>query len=178
MQQDIWSHLAADLGMRQDRLFRLRILWLLHWHRGNWGALILIRMAQAAHAKGNHRAAGRAARRLRLDFGCFVQPAAVIGPGLRLPHPNGIVIGSGARIGARCTLYHQVTLGAARQGEGFSTAYPRLGDDVMVFAGAKLIGAIRIGDRATVGANAVVLKDIPDGHRAIGVPAHAERLRT
>ncbi|WP_420822883.1 hypothetical protein [Sphingomonas solaris] len=48
----------------------------------------------------------------------------------------------------------------------------------MVFAGAKLIGAIRIGDRATVGANAVVLKDIPDGHRAIGVPAHAERLRT
>ncbi len=95
---------------------------------------------------------------------------ASIGPGLNLPHPNGIVVGAGVRIGARCRIYQQVTLGA-RSGERANGEYPTLGDDVVIYPGAKLIGAVTVGNGAVVGANAVVTKDVPAFHTAYGIPA-------
>ena len=88
-----------------------------------------------------------------------------------MPHPGGIVIGAGARIGARCTIYHQVTLGGARAGDGGGANYPRVGDGVTLFAGAKLLGGIKVGDGAVIGANAVVTRDVPPRHAAGGIPA-------
>ncbi|MEH3106978.1 MAG: serine acetyltransferase [Sphingomonas fennica] len=172
MQQSIHGGgLVIDLASGSMRAPLLRALSALFVHRGNWTMLVLIRLAQAAHASRNRFLGRYAARRLRCEFGSFVQPAAAIGPGLRLPHPNGIVIGGGVRIGARCTIFQQVTLGARRAGDGFGEAYPDIGDDVTIFAGAKLIGAVRIGDGAVIGANAVVVHDVPAGHYAVGVPA-------
>lgn len=92
-----------------------------------------------------------------------------IGGGLLLPHPNGVVIHPDAVIGPNCLIFQQVTLGMAGGG------VPRLGGHVDVGAGAKVLGAISVGDHARLGANAVVLTDIPAGATAVGVPASVTR---
>jgi serine O-acetyltransferase len=88
-----------------------------------------------------------------------------ISGGLLLPHPNGVVIHGDSIVGPNCLLFHQVTLGFGTGG------VPTLGGGVDICAGAKIIGAITVGDRAIVGANAVVLKDVPPGATVAGVPA-------
>ncbi len=90
---------------------------------------------------------------------------ANVGERLKLKHPVGIVIGDGCTIGNDVTLYQNVTLGAARMGEGIKGLYPQIGD------GAVIIGDIRIGKNVQVGANSVVLQDIPDNCSAVGMPA-------
>jgi len=90
-----------------------------------------------------------------------------IGGGLLIPHPNGIVIHPSACIGPNCLVFQQVTIGMG-DGDGV----PTLGGHVDVGAGAKIIGGVRIGEHARVGANSVVLCDVPAGATAVGVPAH------
>lgn len=89
-----------------------------------------------------------------------------IGGGLLLPHPNGIIIHPKAVIGPNCLLFQQVTIGT-RDNEGT----PVLGGHVDVGAGAKIIGNVRIGDHAKIGANSVVLHDVPEGATVVGIPA-------
>lgn len=86
--------------------------------------------------------------------------------GLMIPHPNGIVIHPGSEIGPNCMILQQATIGVASAARA-----PRLGGNVLVGSGAKVLGEIRIGDNARIGANAVVLQDVPDGATAVGVPA-------
>lgn len=109
--------------------------------------------------------------RLRKKYASHIAYKARFGRGLRLPHPVGIVVGDGATVGANATIYQNVTIGAARMGDGEKGLYPVIGDNVTIFAGAALIGAIRVGDNAIVAANAVVLKDVPENCVAVGVPA-------
>jgi len=80
---------------------------------------------------------------------------SLIGGGLLLPHPNGIVVHPGAQIGVNCLIFHQVTIGATQHG------IPTIGGHVDIGAGAKLIGPITVGDHARIGANAVVRQDVP-----------------
>lgn len=87
-------------------------------------------------------------RRMLRGFGCQISAGAVIGPGLRLPHPLGIVIGRGVVIGAGVTLYQGVTLGRRSENEEL---YPRLGNGVTIYCDAKLVGAVTVADRARVG---------------------------
>lgn len=88
-----------------------------------------------------------------------------IAGGLLLPHPNGVVVHSDATIGPNCLLFQQVTLGVGRGGT------PLLAGHVEVGASAKLLGPVQIGDHALIGANAVVLSDVPAGATAVGIPA-------
>ena len=88
-----------------------------------------------------------------------------IGGGLLLPHPNGVVIHPGVVIGPNCLIFQQVTLGVAHDG------VPRLAGHVDVGAGAKVLGPITIGDHARLGANSVVISDVPAGATAVGNPA-------
>jgi serine O-acetyltransferase len=89
-----------------------------------------------------------------------------IGGGLVMPHPNGIVIYPSAKIGVNCLIFQQVTIGT-RDGAGV----PVIEGHVDVGAGAKILGSIRIGAHARIGANAVVLTDVPPGAVAVGIPA-------
>ncbi len=91
---------------------------------------------------------------------------AQIGGGLLLPHPNGVVIHPEAHIGVNCLIFQQVTIGTA----GANRA-PVIGDHVDIGAGAKLLGGIHVGHHAKIGANAVVLIDVPTSRTAVGVPA-------
>ena len=90
-----------------------------------------------------------------------------IAGGLLLTHPNGVVIFPGAIIGPNCLIFQQATLGTG----GPKPGAPVLGGNVLVGAGAKILGGVRIGDHAVIGANAVVLQDVPGGATAVGVPA-------
>ena len=95
-----------------------------------------------------------------------------IGGGLVMIHPNGIVIHPRARIGPNCKIFQQVTIGTADGEE-----VPTLGGNVEIGAGARLLGGIVVGDHARIGANAVVISDVPAGATAVGVPARIARIR-
>jgi len=102
---------------------------------------------------------------------CIIGRGAEFGPGLVLIHGTGIVINSAVRAGANVKLEHQVTIGAERRQS------PTLGDDVFVGAGAKVLGPVTIGTGARVGANAVVIDDVPAHSTVVGIPARVVRRR-
>ena len=106
--------------------------------------------------------------------GVEIHPAATIGRRLVIDHGTGIVIGATAEIGDDCLIYQGVTLGGT--GISHGKRHPTLGNNVMVGCGAKVLGAIRIGDNARVAANSVVLRDVPDNSTVVGVPGRVARI--
>jgi serine O-acetyltransferase len=105
---------------------------------------------------------------MRFLTGIEIHPGATIGPRFFIDHGMGVVIGETAEVGADVTLYHGVTLGGASLEKG--KRHPTLGDGVVVGAGAKILGAITIGEGSRVGANAVVVKSVPPNSVVVGVP--------
>jgi serine O-acetyltransferase len=105
----------------------------------------------------------------RWTTGIEIHPGAKIGKRLFIDHGMGVVIGETSTIGDDCTIYHGVTLGATDCDA--PKRHPDLGNRVMVGAGAKVLGPISIGDDAKIGANSVVLKNVPQGATAVGTPA-------
>ncbi|MBI4731559.1 MAG: serine O-acetyltransferase [Chloroflexi bacterium] len=105
--------------------------------------------------------------------GIEIHPGAIIGPGFFIDHGMGVVIGETAEIGADVTLYHGVTLGGTSLEKG--KRHPTLGDRVVVGAGAKILGAITIGEDSRIGANAVVVKSVPPNSVVVGVPGQIVR---
>src|SRR5215470_6204143 len=101
--------------------------------------------------------------------GIEIHPAAVIGRRFFIDHGMGVVIGETAEIGDDVTLYHGVTLGGTTWERG--KRHPTLGNGIVAGAGAKLLGPIRVGDGAKIGSNAVVVRDVPPGATAVGIPA-------
>jgi serine O-acetyltransferase len=110
----------------------------------------------------------------RTVTGVEIHPAAKIGGEFFIDHGSGVVIGETVEIGERVTLYQGVTLG----GTGFQRGkrHPTVGDDVTVGAGAKLLGPIAVGDGAKVGANTVVVEDVPPGATVVGNPGRQVRV--
>lgn len=106
----------------------------------------------------------------RFLTGVEIHPAAIIGKNFLIDHGTGTVIGETTIIGNNVLIYHQVTLGGTGNDSG-KKRHPSLCDGVMVAAGAKILGDIRIGTNARVGANAVVLKNVPSNATAVGMPA-------
>jgi serine O-acetyltransferase len=103
--------------------------------------------------------------------GIEIHPGATIGPGFFIDHGMGVVIGETAEIGANVTLYHGVTLGGTSTAKG--KRHPTLGDNVVVGTGAKVLGAITIGEGCRIGANAVVVKSVLPNSVVVGVPGQA-----
>lgn len=105
----------------------------------------------------------------RFFTGIEIHPGATIGKGLFIDHGMGVVIGETSEVGDDVTLYHGVTLGGTGKDKG--KRHPTVGNNVVIGAGAKVLGPIVIGNDAKVGANAVVVKNVPDGATAVGIPA-------
>jgi serine O-acetyltransferase len=167
LQKEFWG-LRLPVGMKV-RIRRIR-----GPHDGN-RLLVTWRAAQYYQAIGKHRLAAKLITYIRQNFGCYISLSAEIGEGTRFPHPVGIVIGDGVRIGAGCTIFQHVTCGGARLGDWEASKYPDIGAGTTIFAGACLIGSITIGDQALIGANAVVRRDVPARALAAGVPAVIRR---
>lgn len=128
-------------------------------------AVVLHRIAHAFRSRGIPFFGPLVHRFSIFLTGVDIAPAAVIGPGLRISHGVGLVIGAHVRIGADCLLMHGVTLGAPNVER--LERMPRLGDGVVVGAGACLIGDIEIGDRVLIGVNAVVTRNVPADHKVL-----------
>lgn len=113
-------------------------------------------------------------QRARRKTGIEIHPGATIGKNLFIDHGMGVVIGETTVIGDNCTLYQGVTLGGT--GKDHGKRHPTLGDNVLIGAGAKVLGPFRVGDNSRVAAGAVVLSEIPDNATAVGVPARVVRV--
>ena len=106
--------------------------------------------------------------------GIEIHPGATIGDGLFIDHGAGVVVGETAEIGNNVTIYHGVTLGGTGKDEG--KRHPTVCDNVLIGTGCKVLGPITIGENSRIGANSVVLTDIPANATAIGIPASVVRI--
>jgi serine O-acetyltransferase len=162
------THAAAVSATEPDWSREAKPFWAWMPSRSLLAALRDHERSSAARAPGS--ALQRKWAVLRHRFWSVVTGADIplgcrIGGGLLLPHPNGVVIHCDVVIGPNCLIFQQVTLGVGGSG------VPTLGGHVDIGAGAKVLGGIRIGDHALIGANAVVLIDVPAGATAAGIPA-------
>lgn len=137
-------------------------------------ALLAHRVAHAMHEAGVPLLPRTLALLTRMVTGIEIHPAAQIGSGLFIDHGAGVVIGETAKIGDDVTLYQGVTLG----GTGFATGkrHPTVEDNVTIGSGAKLLGPITIGHGAKIGANSVVITDVPPNSTVVGNPGHPVRV--
>ena len=137
-------------------------------------ALLSHRVAHVLHAAGVPLIPRTLALATRAITGIEIHPAARVGEGLFIDHGNGVVIGETAEIGENVTLYQGVTLG----GTGFATGkrHPTVQDNVTIGSGAKLLGPITIGHGAKIGANSVVIHDVPPNSTVVGNPGHPVRV--
>lgn len=138
-------------------------------------AILAYRIAHRLYLGKHYFSARAVSQAARFFTGIEIHPGAEIGNGLFIDHGMGVVIGETTVIGDNCTLYQGVTLGGT--GKDVGKRHPTLGDNVMVGAGAKVLGPIKIGDNVKIAAGAVVLKEIPDCSTAVGIPAKVVRRR-
>ncbi len=136
-------------------------------------ALMAYRVAHSLYKKEKYLPARAISQMARALTGIEIHPGATIGKGLMIDHGMGVVIGETAEIGNNCTIYQGVTLGGT--GKDVGKRHPTLGNNVMVGAGAKVLGPFYIGDNTKIAANAVVLAEIPDNCTAVGMPAKVVR---
>ena len=141
---------------------------------GGVQALLNHRIAHALKDAGIPVAPHAIAYLSRMVTGVEIHPAVSIGREFFIDHGSGVVIGETAEIGDNVTLYQGVTLG----GTGFQRGkrHPTLGDDVVVGSGAKLLGPLRVGDNAKIGAGSVVIHDVPESATVVGNPCHPVRV--
>lgn len=136
-------------------------------------ATLAYRVAHRLYVGGHSFSARAVSQAARFFTGIEIHPGATIGKGLVIDHGTGVVIGETAEIGDNCTLYQGVTLGGT--GKDVGKRHPTLHDNVLVGAGAKILGPIVIESNSKIAANAVVLKDIPESSTAVGIPARVAR---
>lgn len=106
--------------------------------------------------------------------GIDIHPGARIGRRVFIDHGTGVVIGETTSVGENVVIFHGVTLGGVAMVKG--KRHPTVGSNVMIGAGAKVLGPIKIGDHSKIGANAVVVREVPTEHVAVGIPAHNQPL--
>ena len=136
-------------------------------------AMAAHRIANRLQKEGKFFAARAVSQLSRHLTGIEIHPGATIGKGLFIDHGMGVVIGETAEIGDNCTIYQGVTLGGT--GKDVGKRHPTLGDNVMVGAGAKVLGPVKIGSNSKIAANAVVLREVPENSTAVGIPAKVVR---
>lgn len=161
--QDAATSNDADLGAMPLAHPLIRKLVGMRWH-----AIRLYRLADRLHAAGHHNLAVLVFAFNRQLTGVEIHPGAQFGPGLVIGHTPGIVVNARVRVGADCYLFHGVTLGV--RGES-PTDVPTIGDRVKIYPGAKVLGHISIGDDVVIGANALVVRDVPAGSVVMAVPS-------
>lgn len=132
------------------------------------------RVAHKLYRKKHYFFARWVSQRAARKTGIEIHPGAKIGKGLFIDHGSGVIIGETAEIGDNVTLYQGVTLGGTGKEKG--KRHPTLGDNVMVSAGAKVLGSFKIGENSKIGAGSVVLKELPPNCTVVGVPGRVVKM--
>ena len=133
-------------------------------------AMLAYRRSHRLYLKGKYLRARRISQRAAHKTGIEIHPGAEIGEGFFVDHGHGVVIGETTIIGKNVTLYQGVTLGGTGKEKG--KRHPTIGDNVMISAGAKILGSFTIGENSKIGAGSVVLKGVPPNSTVVGVPGH------
>lgn len=128
------------------------------------------RLAHKLYIKKHYFLARWISQRASRKTGIEIHPGAQIGKGLFIDHGHGVIIGETAVVGDNVTLYQGVTLGGTGKEQG--KRHPTVGNNVMISAGAKILGSFTIGDNSKIGAGSVVLEEVPPGSTVVGVPGH------
>lgn len=130
--------------------------------------MISYRRAHKQYLKGHYFRARLISQRAARKTGIEIHPGAVIGKGFFIDHGSGVIIGETAVVGDNVTLYQGVTLGGT--GKETGKRHPTIGDNVMISAGAKIIGSFTIGENSKIGAGSVVIEEVPPNCTVVGVP--------
>jgi len=166
----MFARLHSDIQCILDRDPAARSAWEVLTCYPGLHAVVLHRWAHACWRAGFKWLGRFISNFSRWITGIEIHPGAILGERVFFDHGMGIVIGETAEIGDGCTIYHGVTLGGTSLYKG-AKRHPTLGKDVVVGAGAKVLGGFTVGDGAKVGSNAVVTKPVPAGATAVGNPA-------
>ncbi|MBL0419866.1 serine O-acetyltransferase [Ramlibacter sp. AW1] len=166
----MFSRLRSDIQCILDRDPAARSRWEVVTCYPGLHALVLHRLAHAMWGRGLRWLGRFTSQFSRWLTGIEIHPGATIGNGVFIDHGMGVVIGETAQVGDGCTIYQGVTLGGTSLSKG-AKRHPTLGRNVVVGAGAKVLGAFEVGDGAAIGSNAVVTKPVPAGATAVGIPA-------
>jgi serine O-acetyltransferase len=168
VREDLAAALARDPAARSVGRAEMLLTY------GGVQALLSHRISHALHEAGVPLLPRLLAYLTAAVTGVEIHPAARIGRGLFIDHGAGVVIGETAEVGDDVTIYQGVTLG----GTGFARGkrHPTVGDEVMIGAGSALLGPIEIGDRSKIGANSVVIHDVPPNSTVVGNPGHPVRV--
>lgn len=166
--------LREDLDAVMDRDPAARSRWEVFFLYSGFKAVRSHRKANWCYRHNLKFLARWISQRSRRKTGIEIHPAAQIGRGLFIDHGMGVVIGETTQIGDNCTLYQGVTLGGTGKDQG--KRHPTLGNNVLVGAGAKVLGPFTVGDNARVAAGAVVLAAVPEDATAVGVPARVVKI--
>ncbi len=137
-------------------------------------AILHYRVAHKLYLKKHYFLARWISQRTVRKTGIEIHPGATIGKGLFIDHGSGVIIGETAELGDNVTLYQGVTLGGTGKEKG--KRHPTLGDNVMVSAGAKVLGSFKIGENSKIGAGSVVLKEVPPNCTVVGVPGRIVKM--
>lgn len=166
----MFARLRSDIQCILDRDPAARSAWEVLTCYPGLHAVVLHRLAHGCWQRG-FKWLGRFVSHLaRFATGIEIHPGAKMGERVFFDHAMGVVVGETAEIGDGCTIYQGVTLGGTSLYKG-SKRHPTLGKDVVVSAGAKVLGGFLVGDGAKIGSNAVVIKPVPAGATAVGIPA-------
>ncbi|MCC0784097.1 serine O-acetyltransferase [Clostridioides sp. ES-S-0108-01] len=138
-------------------------------------AMIMHRVAHALYKKKMLFTARLISQISRFMTGIEIHPGAKMGEGILIDHGMGVVIGETAEVGNRVTIYQGATLGAT--GKDTGKRHPTVGDDVLIGAGTKILGPLNIGSNSKIGANSVVVKDVPNDATVVGIPAKIVKIR-
>jgi len=165
----VFSNIREDIRSIFDRDPAARSSWEVLTCYPGLHAIWAHRLSHWLWMRGLHWLARLHSNWARLLTGIEIHPGAKIGRRFFIDHGMGVVIGETAEIGDDCTLYHGVTLGGVSWNKG--KRHPTLGNNVVVGAGAKVLGPFKVGDAARIGSNSVVVKEVPPGATVVGIPA-------
>lgn len=168
----IFSEIKEEIGIIRDRdpAIHSNLEVFLY---PSFRVMLSYRRAHKHYLKGHFFRARLISQRAVRRTGIEIHPGATIGKGLFIDHGNGVIIGETTIIGDNCTLYQGVTLGGT--GKEHGKRHPTLGNNVMVSAGAKVLGSFKIGDNSKIGAGSVVLEEVPPNSTVVGVPGRVVR---
>ena len=165
----MFSRIREDIQCVFERDPAARSVWEVLTCYPGFHALQLHRFSHALWGLGLRWLARFVSHWIRFLTGIEIHPGATIGRRVFIDHGMGVVIGETAEIGDDCTLYHGVTLGGVSWNKG--KRHPTLGRNVVVGAGAKILGPFTVGDNAKIGSNSVVVKEVPPDATVVGIPA-------
>ena len=169
-----WRHIKEEFTVIRERDPAIKSPWEVLLYP-SFRVMLQYRRAHKLYEKGHYFLARLISQRAARKTGIEIHPGAKIGKGLFIDHGSGVIIGETTVIGDNVTLYQGVTLGGT--GKETGKRHPTLEDNVMVSAGAKLLGSFTVGENSKIGAGAVVLQEVPPNCTVVGIPGRVVKRK-